>query len=103
MSDGDEPGGYVPVPAAALDAIERRARDVEAATKRMQEAIGALAELARDYRSDAVRRLQERGASEAQVARYEDSLDAALEDVRGPLSNLEGACAALRAEADAVR
>lgn len=103
MSDGDEPKGYVPVPAAALAAVDARAHDVEAALARARKAIDGLAELARDYRSDAVRRLQERGASEAQVARYENSLEAALDRIRGPLADLDRTCAALRDEADRLR
>ncbi|MFK7987518.1 MAG: hypothetical protein AB8I08_15980 [Sandaracinaceae bacterium] len=99
MSDGDEPGGYVPVPAAALDALDARTREVEAAGKRVRKAIDALAELARDYRNDAVRRLQERGASEAQVARYEDSLDAALGTLRQHQDDMDEACETLRRQA----
>lgn len=94
---------FVPIPTDALDALEGRANAIAQTAREARRAVHALTELATDYRSDAVRRLQERGASEAQVERYEASLDAALRTVREPMAELERACAALRADVDALK
>ena len=47
--------------------------DVRAAANAQRKAIAALLELSEDLRADAVARLRERGASEAQIERYEAS------------------------------
>ena len=64
------PSSFVPVDrerAASLLA------DVRAAANAQRKAIAALLELSEDLRADAVARLRERGASEAQIERYEAS------------------------------
>ncbi len=83
-----------------LATVKARADEVQAAARATRRAVNQLAELADDLRRDAVSRLRERGASEAQVARYEASLDDALLAVRGPLDALDRACAGLQIDAD---
>ena len=63
-------GPFVPVDQAAL---RRAAERVGAASKTLDVEAQALIELAEDLLIDATRRLRERGASAAQVERYEDA------------------------------
>ncbi|HJL19882.1 MAG TPA: hypothetical protein RMH99_29735 [Sandaracinaceae bacterium LLY-WYZ-13_1] len=71
MADGA--GGFVPVEEAALRALVEATESARTASEALREATDGFAELAADLKIDAVRRLQERGASAAQVARYEDA------------------------------
>jgi hypothetical protein len=63
-----------------------------------QEAVGRLLELAYDLRMDAVRRLRERGASEAQVERYEAAFRSGAEAVRLTGAELDATLAGLARE-----
>lgn len=77
MTD-DPQRGHVPVPAAELADLEARAEALAVALAAHRDALTALMELADDLRADAVRGLRDRGASAAQVERYE----AAFRDAR---------------------
>ncbi len=67
----DEPPAYVPVPTPALDDALRDARAVEEALEAQRAALTRLSELAEDLCADATRGLRDRGASPAQIERYE--------------------------------
>jgi hypothetical protein len=96
----DEMGGFVPVEAAALQALDGSMARVREAEARLRAATDTLIELADDLKIDAVRRLRERGASEAQVERYEASHREGAARVRREARTLDERLAALE---DAVR
>lgn len=70
MPEPTEPA-WVPVEKNRLTALEPAVHRAERAAVAQRAALARLLELADDLRADAVARLRERGASEAQVERYE--------------------------------
>ena len=100
--DPDPREGFVAVPGAELDALAEATADARTAASALRGAVERLAELADDYRIDAVRRLRERGASEAQVARYERAFTEQRRAVRDRLRALDEAFGALGARADGL-
>ncbi len=87
--------GFVPVDAASLREAERAADEVRRARTELERATRTLVELAEDMKIDAVRRLRERGASAAQVERYEAAYRAAAEEARAGDAALADACRAM--------
>jgi len=75
-----------------------RLEGVRAAAAAQRRAVAALLELSDDLRADAVARLRERGASEAQVERYEASFVREREAVHEAGRAFDDAVAALAQE-----
>ncbi|MCB9592391.1 MAG: hypothetical protein H6719_06645 [Sandaracinaceae bacterium] len=67
---------FVPVNGDLLEGLVPALHRVERAAVAQRAALARLLELADDLRADAVARLRERGASEAQVERYEGAFQA---------------------------
>lgn len=99
----DEPQGYLPVDGSAVAELERAASALDTARRSLAEATRALIELSDDMKTDAVRRLAERGASSAQVERYEDAYRACASGVQEQTSALADACARLERAVRIVR
>jgi hypothetical protein len=97
MSEVD---GFVPVDGRTLRELVAARRAVELAEGELSRACRALVELSEDMKTDAVRRLLERGASSAQVERYEEAYRACREALEAKARELREACARLD---DAVR
>jgi hypothetical protein len=93
----DDRGGFVPVEVAALEALAASMADVREAETGLRGATEALLELAGDLKVDAVRRLRERGASEAQVERYEAAYRDGVARLRRRASRLDARLEALEA------
>lgn len=102
MSD-DELGGFVPVDAASLRALADAASALARARAEVGSATSALLELCEDMKIDAVRRLAERGASAAQLERYEDAYAAHARRARERLAALDAACARVEGAVGALR
>jgi len=66
-----KPDSYVPIDRRALRELGRGVDRLGRAAVAQRAAVARLLELADDLRVDAIRRLRESGASEAQVERYE--------------------------------
>jgi len=86
---------FVPVDADALDAVLTDGGALRDAHRALLDAAERVRELADDYRRDAVRRLRERGASEAQVEGYERALGARCEELDRARRAAEAALAAV--------
>ena len=80
MADGS--GATVPVTRDALRGMGQIMDRAGRAAVAQRAAVARLLELADDLRSDAVQRLRERGASEAQVERYEAAFRSGAAAVR---------------------
>ncbi|HEY8432735.1 MAG TPA: hypothetical protein VIL20_30400 [Sandaracinaceae bacterium] len=102
MSD-DELGGFVPVNRAAVRALEEAASELWRARAELREATEELLELSEDMKIDAVRRLVERGASEAQLERYEEAYRRSAHATRERGAALDSALARLRRAIEAIR
>ncbi len=87
----DETGGFVPVDRGALEALTQARDALETARSELAVASRALVELAEDMKVDAVRRLAERGASSAQVERYEEAYRTAREALDARARELDAA------------
>ena len=72
----DETRAFVPIERAALDELDRTVARAAQTAIVQRAAVARLLELADDFRLDAVRRLAERGATEAQVQGYEAAFGA---------------------------
>lgn len=73
MSESDAHVGFVAVSPAAIAALTDAHAASRDATRALGAALDGLLELAEDMQIEATRRLRERGASEAQVERYEQA------------------------------
>ncbi len=101
MSEPDPAfSGFVPVDGKTVQAVEDAAASIVRARSELERATEELLELAEDMKREAVRRLTERGASSAQVERYEAAYQRAAQATRAASAALEGSCAAM---IDAVR
>ncbi len=89
-------GSFVPVDAGALESLEDAAMDLAGAKVALDRATQALLELAEDMQTEAVRRLSERGASDAQVDRFQQAYRSCAGDVRTRSKALDTACTRLR-------
>src|SRR5688500_14997240 len=94
---------FVPVEAAAVAALEDALEKLDAAERALRGACEKLGELGDDLCSDAISRLEERGASEAQIEGYEEGwrlrrreLDLQLDTVRSARVSLADAIARVR-------
>lgn len=96
----DELGGFVPVDRASLGRLEDASSALVSRRAELAEATRALLELCEDMKIEAARRLAERGASAAQLERYEEAYRACAERARDRGAALDEACARVR---DAVR
>jgi hypothetical protein len=94
--EGGYGGKFVPVDAGALESLEDAAGDLAGAKVALDRATNALLELAQDMQREAVRRLEERGASSAQVERFSEAFGSASSDVRARSKALDAACTRLR-------
>lgn len=94
MTD-DPQGAHVPVPRGELIALQERVETLGAALAKHRTALSQLIELADDLRADAVRGLRDRGASAAQVARYEEAFGAARREAQRTLVAAEDDTTAL--------
>ncbi|MCA9607583.1 MAG: hypothetical protein KC619_18375 [Myxococcales bacterium] len=90
---------WVPVEKNRLTALGPAAHRAERAAVAQRAAVARLLELADDLRADAVARLRERGASEAQIERYEGSFVAQSRAVLDAGAALDVAIGALSATA----
>ena len=89
----------MPVPRGELTALQARVDVLGAALAKHRTALSQLIELADDLRADAVRGLRDRGASAAQVARYEEAFSAARREAERTLVATEDDTTALRSAA----
>lgn len=103
MSQPEEAEGFVPLDPETARALEDAASSLTSARRDMDLAAAALLELAEDLKIDAVRRLAERGASAAQVARYEDAFDETAGALKTRREALEAACARMQRAVDRLR
>ncbi len=62
---------FVPVPLTYLRSLQTEFESLQIAAKNTDASVRGFFELTEDYKRDAIRRLQERGASEAQIQSYE--------------------------------
>lgn len=86
----------MPVDTGALESLEDAAMEVAGSKVALDRATQALLELAEDMQREAVRRLEERGASMAQIDRFADGYRASAGEVRAKSKALDAACARLR-------
>jgi hypothetical protein len=98
-----EHASFVPLDGETARALEDAASALRGARRDLDLAAQALLELAEDMKIDAVRRLAERGASAAQLARYEEAFDEAAGALRARREALEVACAQMQRAVDRVR
>lgn len=104
MTDSDaDLEGFVPLDARTARALDDAAAALAIAKRELDRAAEELFELTEDMKIDAVRRLGERGASSAQIERYESAYRASVEAVRERSAALEAACARMREAVRAVR
>lgn len=103
MDEKTSRDGFVPVDGASLDALLEAAARLREAEARVRAATDELLELSADLAIDATRRLQERGASEAQVARYERSTRERTAEVRDALRALDEAASQTERAIERVR
>lgn len=96
-------GGFVPLDPETARALEDAAARLTDAERAMDRAARALLELAEDMSVEATRRLAERGASGAQIERYEEAYRASAESLRARGAALHEACGEMRAAVDRVR
>ncbi len=101
--DDDELAGFVPVDAASLRALEEAASALALARAEIGSAASELLELCEDMKIDAVRRLADRGASAAQLERYEEAYLACARRARERLTALEDTCARVQGAVRALR
>ncbi len=86
---------FVPVERAALSALTPSVHRVGRAAVAQRAALARLLELADDLRADAVQRLRERGASAAQVERYEAAYEGSCASALSAGAALDAAIAEL--------
>jgi hypothetical protein len=104
MSDAERMlEGFVPVDAATLRALEDAASALVRARSELDHALGELLDLAGDMKTEALRRWSERGASSAQIERYEDAHRAVAEAARARSAALHEACTAMCGAVRAAR
>lgn len=103
QAEDAEGAAFVPLDSETARALEDAASALGGARRDMDLAAMALLELAEDMKIDAVRRLAERGASAAQVARYEEAFDEAAGALKARREALERACAEMQRAVDRVR
>lgn len=95
--------GFLPLDPETARALSAAASRLASAQRELELAAGALVELAGDLKVDAVRRLAERGASDAQIARYEEAFRAAAQALATRRAELAAACADVQAAVDRAR
>lgn len=83
--------GYVPVPTRTLEAVAASITATREAERTLARALDALLELTEDLSMDAVRGLRDRGASAAQIERYEAAHRDAARAARDRLNALSHA------------
>lgn len=103
MSEETSLGAFVPVDVASVDALVSATARLREAEARVRAATDDLLELSADLAIDATRRLQERGASEAQVARYRGSLRERADAVQEALRYLDEATSQTESAVERVR
>jgi hypothetical protein len=82
---------FVPVERAALERLSEALAELEGARARVSSASSDLLDLSLDLEKDALARLTERGASAAQVERYEAAYHTCVEAFRGRVQAFEAA------------
>ncbi len=88
MSNAD---GFVPVDRAALRAISQSIVALGSRRSDLDEAMHELLAFCEDMKREAVCRLSERGASEAQIERYEAAFEQCVSTVRARASAFDKA------------
>lgn len=84
---------FVPVDLSMVEALDEAAKDLARARREVDAAAEALLELAEDMKIEAVRRLSERGASAAQLARFEEAFRTATATLHVKRAELADVCA----------
>ena len=101
---GERPlDGFVPVDGEALAALDAAVDALADARRELERASRALVELAGEMSADAVRGLRDRGASAAQIERYEDAHRASAAAVHASARALDGAIEEVRRAARRTR
>ena len=95
-------GGFVPVPVSALEGLARSLDESRAAERALAKALEATLELTEDLSRDAIRGLRDRGASAAQIDRYETARRDATRRTREHLDGLREALDAVESSARAL-
>lgn len=103
MSESDAHVGFVAVSPAAIAALTDAHATSCAAARALGAALDGLLELAEDMQIEAARRLRERGASEAQIERYEQAYRDEAARVTAARRALDEAESALGTAIDRVR
>ena len=82
----DEP--FMPIPLSHLRALHTQYETLQTAEKKAFCGLESFFELSEDYKRDAVQRLKERGASEAQIENYEKAFQDQVRELNGEFQAL---------------
>lgn len=102
-TESDDRGTFVAVDAAALEAAIEELAEYERRRETQRREVLELVEHAKNLHADAKARLRERGASEAQIARYERGYLKRVERVRYSMREAELAVRTLRSSLERLR